>query len=36
VNSEIMNLKSDLNKIQNSLAWKTLRKIDKLTGKGSD
>lgn len=36
VNSEIMNLKSDLNKIKNSLTWKTLRKIDKLTGKGSD
>ena len=29
-------LTSDLNKIKNSLAWKTLRKIDKLTGKGSD
>jgi len=29
-------LKSDLNKIQNSLAWKTIRKINTLTGKGSD
>jgi len=35
-NSEIMNLKSSLNRIQNSLTWKTLRKIDKLTGKGSN
>jgi len=33
-NSEIINLKSDMNKIRNSFTWKMLRKIDKLTGKG--
>jgi len=32
-NSEIIKLKSDLNKIRNSFTWKMLRKIDKLTGR---